>query len=89
MVRYNFQLIVLPKRSNTNCIYLAAPWLFSTVFNLVKPILSKHTLSKINIFDSNEEQWKAALVQKLPSSAIPEDYGGTSPPVLTVYDKLT
>jgi len=67
-----------------SCYVVNAPWLFSTVFNLVKPILSKHTLSKVNIFDSNEEHWKSVLVANIPASSIPIDYGGIGPPVLSI-----
>jgi len=70
-----------------SCYVVNAPWLFSTIFNLVKPVLSANTLGKINIFDSDQEKWQKALLERLPSAALPEEYGGTGPPVLTAYEK--
>jgi len=70
-----------------SCYIVNAPWIFSNVFTLVRPLLSKYTIEKINIFDSNEGKWKPILMQKLPAEALPEEYGGTGEPVLTSYNK--
>jgi len=54
-----------------------APKVFSVLFNLVKPILSARTLSKIFIFDSNEVAWKKEIFGNLPLSQVLTQYGGT------------
>jgi hypothetical protein len=72
----------------TNNIFpLSAHWVVTWLFTLLKPFLSKNTQSKVNLYDSNEAKWKAALSEKLPASSIPEDYGGTGSSVLDSYKK--
>jgi len=66
-------------------LFPTAPWIFSSFYNLVRPLLSKHTIEKINIFDSNSSKWKPILTQKLPPESVPEEYGGTAEAVLTCY----
>ena len=56
---------------------ISAPLVFSYIFNLVKPLLSSHTLSKVQLFDYNREKWAPALKQALPNESIPVEYGGT------------
>lgn len=55
-----------------------APTVFYWGFNIVKPLMSKLTLSKINFFDEDETQWLPALHDYLPIDAIPPQFGGTA-----------
>lgn len=55
-----------------------APTVFYWGFNIVKPLMTKHTLSKINIFDEDEEKWMPAIYDSLPIDAIPPQFGGTA-----------
>jgi len=54
-----------------------APWVFTYIFGFVKPILSARTMSKVVIFDSNQVKWKEALLNNIPSSSLPINYGGS------------
>jgi hypothetical protein len=54
-----------------------APSVFYWGFNIVKPLMTEKTLSKINIFDMADESWKSAIHSFLPIESIPEKLGGT------------
>jgi len=58
--------------------FIAAPSVFYWGFNLVKPLMTKHTLSKIEIFDDNKYKWLEAINSFLPASAIPKKLGGAA-----------
>ncbi len=47
------------------------------IFNIVKPLLSARTLSKVEIYDSNVPRWKSVLLNNIPPHALPVLYGGT------------
>jgi len=47
--------------------------------------MTKRTLSKIKIFDTDEEKWKPELNEHLPSHAIPEKLGGTGKLINFLY----
>ena len=47
------------------------------IFNIVKPLLSARTLSKVEIYDSNPGKWKPVLINNIPAHALPVFYGGT------------
>ncbi len=59
------------------------PMVFSYIFNLVKPLLSTHTLSKVQMFDYNQAKWGPAVLKGIPPASLPAEYGGTGPPVLS------
>jgi hypothetical protein len=44
----------------------------------VKPILAGNTLEKIHIFDSDKSKWTTALLENIPPSSLPQDYGGNA-----------
>ncbi|KAL0570052.1 cytosolic factor, phosphatidylinositol/phosphatidylcholine transfer protein [Marasmius crinis-equi] len=50
-----------------------APYLFSTVWTLIKPWLDEVTVAKINILGSN---YKAELLKQIPAENLPKDFGG-------------
>ncbi|ODM96897.1 SEC14-like protein 2 [Orchesella cincta] len=54
------------------------PQVFYLGYNIVKPLMTKHTLSKINIFNCDETQWLPAIHEHIPIHAIPEKFGGTA-----------
>jgi len=51
-----------------------APWMFTMAFNFIKPILSAHTLAKIQVFGSNKKQWLPVLQEFMPRKTIPKEY---------------
>lgn len=51
-----------------------APYLFSTVWSFIKPWLDEVTVSKIAILSSS--QYKAQLLQQIPSQNLPKEFGG-------------
>jgi len=55
-----------------------APKVFAVIFNVMKPLIPKETLDKIEIFGSDKSQWKAAIAEAgLPLDIIPPHWGGT------------
>jgi hypothetical protein len=54
-----------------------APRVFTLVFNLIKPLIPKATLDKMEIFGPDKEEWKAVIKQKFPIEMIPPYWGGT------------
>jgi len=56
-------------------------------FNLVKPFMTKHTLSKISIHGFDESKWKPAFRETLPEESIPRRYGGTAE-LTHLYDMI-
>jgi len=57
------------------CHIINAPWVFPYIFNIVKPLLSMRTLSKVQIYDSGAK-WKDVLKAALPAKSYPQSYGG-------------
>jgi len=55
---------------------------FSYIFSIVKPLLSTHTLSKVQMFDFNQTKWEQALLKAIPPESLPLEYGGTGDKVL-------
>jgi len=60
-----------------------APYIFGSVFSLVKPVLSNTTISKVQIYNSNKNNWQPVLLKNLPREIIPLEYGGSGSPVLS------
>lgn len=54
-----------------------APKLFYIIFNLIKPLIPKETLEKVEIFGADPEKWKKAISARLPLELIPPHWGGT------------
>ena len=52
---------------------LQAPYLFSTVWSLIKPWLDEVTVSKISILGKN---YKQELLKQIPEENLPVDFGG-------------
>jgi hypothetical protein len=42
-------------------------------------------LSKVHIYDSNVEKWKAVLLNNVPADQIPVFYGGTATKALVMF----
>jgi hypothetical protein len=57
-------------------------WVFSSLYNVIKPFLSGKTLEKIQLFSYDADVWKRTLLAQIPPESIPEEYGGTAPPIL-------
>jgi hypothetical protein len=54
-----------------------APRVFMILFGMIKPLLSAHTLGKVQIFGSEPQKWKKALLDEIPSNQLPKHWGGT------------
>lgn len=54
-----------------------APKVFSVIFNLLKPVIPKATLEKIDIFGPDPEKWKSIVREKFPTENIPPHWGGS------------
>ncbi|CAH8498020.1 unnamed protein product [Schistosoma intercalatum] len=55
------------------CYVINAPPIFGTIFNFIKPLLSKLTQEKIHVLKSD---YRATLLQVIDSSKLPACYGG-------------
>ncbi|OXA63864.1 retinal-binding protein [Folsomia candida] len=53
-----------------------APKVFAIIFNMLKPIIPKATLEKIDIFGPDPEKWRAIVREKFPVELIPAYWGG-------------
>ncbi|OXA40458.1 SEC14-like protein 2 [Folsomia candida] len=53
------------------------PKVFYWGYNIVKPLMSARTLSKIRIFETSNASWQTELRDLLPECAIPEIFGGS------------
>ncbi|OXA55950.1 SEC14-like protein 3 [Folsomia candida] len=51
--------------------------IFVTLFSMLKVVIPKNTLEKIEIFGPDPEKWKAVVRQKFPVENIPTHWGGT------------
>jgi len=60
-----------------------APYIFGPMFSLIKPIMSNTTISKVQIYNSNQNNWQPVLFKNFPREIIPLEYGGSGPPVLS------
>ncbi|ODM98644.1 SEC14-like protein 4 [Orchesella cincta] len=58
-------------------VIINAPKVFSLLFGVIKPFMSKETISKISIISGNEETWKKELNSKLNPENVPVRWGGT------------
>jgi hypothetical protein len=54
-----------------------APKIFPVLFSLFKPLMTKQTLEKLNVFGTDEEKWKAYLREKFPMERFPPRWSGT------------
>ncbi|OXA55943.1 putative SEC14-like protein 6 [Folsomia candida] len=54
-----------------------APKIFVTLFSMLKVVIPKSTLEKVEIFGPDPEKWKAVVRQKFPVENIPVHWGGT------------
>ena len=59
------------------CYVVNASRVFQMLYSIVKPMLTARTLSKLQVFGSNEEQWKAVLLEKIPASELSVHFGGS------------
>ncbi len=66
---------------------LPAHWVITNVYSILRPFISPNTQSKINLFGSNQDIWKAALRENFPPESIPEDYGGTGASYSALFSK--
>lgn len=58
-------------------VYLAAPRVFAFAFGIVKKFLNAYTLSKIQIYKSDQKKWLPKILEKVDISQVPLYYGGT------------
>lgn len=56
---------------------MTASSLFAMAWKWLKPFLDQKTASKVQIFNSDKEQWKAAILEDIDPSQIPAFYGGS------------
>ena len=54
-----------------------APKIFALVFNMMKPLVPKATLEKVDIMGPDTDKWKAVISKKLPMELVPRHWGGT------------
>ena len=62
---------------NENC-KIPAPKLFKLLWAIVEPLMSKRSISKIEIYGPNKEQWKARLLELIEPDNLPSALGGTN-----------
>jgi len=55
---------------------------------MVKPFLSSYTLGKIEIYATDPKKWIPVLLENIPTTVAPKEYGGTGESLLnyTVTD---
>jgi len=58
----------------TQVFIVNVPWIFTLAFNFFKPILSKRTLEKVQIYGGPQKTWLPILSSKMPREAIPREY---------------
>lgn len=58
-------------------VYFAAPRVFAFAFGIVKKFLNAYTLSKIQIYKSDQKKWLPKILEKVDISQVPLYYGGT------------
>jgi len=58
-------------------IIINAPRVFSVLFNLVKPLISKETQAKMSVYGPNEDEWKAVIREKFDVTKFPKRWGGS------------
>lgn len=51
--------------------------MFTIIWNLIKSFVSPATLNKIKIFGTDQNEWKAALLEEIDADQLPVIYGGT------------
>ncbi|CAG7636611.1 unnamed protein product [Allacma fusca] len=54
-----------------------APRVFMILYGMIKPLLSAHTLGKVQIFGNEPQKWKKAVLTGIPSNQLPKHWGGT------------
>jgi hypothetical protein len=59
-------------------IVVNAPKIFTILWSLMKPLLSEATLSTVEIYGFNSDEWKPFLKSFLPVDQIPSRYGGSN-----------
>lgn len=57
--------------------FFAAPRVFAFAFGIVKKFLNAYTLSKIQIYKSDQKKWLPKILEKVDISQVPLFYGGT------------
>jgi hypothetical protein len=61
---------------NVLTILQTAPTIFAIGFSMIKPFLNERTRNKIQIFNHDPKQWKAALLTEIDAEELPACYGG-------------
>lgn len=59
------------------CYIINAPRVFAFAFSIVKKFLNAYTLSKIQIYKSDQKKWLPKILEKVDISQVPLFYGGT------------
>ncbi|CAG7837042.1 unnamed protein product [Allacma fusca] len=59
-------------------VIINAPKIFELIYNLMKPMLTKATLAKVQIYGSDSNAWKEALWKIIPADQLPSQYGGAN-----------
>lgn len=65
--------------------WIAASRIFNILFNIVKPFLSPRTLSKVEIFPAQRNQWISSLKQDCNDDQLPLYFGGSRRTSLIAY----
>ena len=64
---------IYPSRLDTIFV-VNSGWVFSLIWNVVKPLLSKNTLSKVNFLGKDNAQ--SVLVEEIGEEHLEREYGG-------------
>lgn len=69
-------------------IFINSPPTFAAVWRVIRPLIDPHTASKVEIL-SAKKIWQPQLLDLVGAEYLPEDYGGTAPPLIEKFEKLT
>jgi len=62
-----------------------APWIFSLLLKLLKPVMGAGTISKMNTYDTNKEVWQKVLFNEIEKDQLYARFGGTKPKLKKPY----
>ena len=55
---------------------------------MVKPFLSKSTISRVQFLSYDERIWKPVLLEYVPEEVLPEEFGGTAESLWTLHARV-
>jgi hypothetical protein len=59
------------------CIVINAPAIFSILFGMLKPFMSRRTVEKFQMFPVDKEKWEPVIHELIDPSQIRQPFGGT------------